>query len=182
MRPLVLAGLLLAGCTTPTAAGPGGEQPLTAGQAQAHSSLPDFELRSIDGETVHLRDLLGKQVVVLSFWATWCEPCKAELPQLQKIYEAHHKEGLEILSVSMDDASSTANVAPYVKRNGIQFPVLLDPDTRAASLYNPHKSAPYTVVIGRDGKIVSEKSGYEPGAEATLEAELVTLLKAPAAP
>ena len=60
--------------------------------------------------------------------------------------------------------------------------MLLDPDTRAAGLYNPHKSAPYTVVIGRDGKIASEKSGYEPGAEVALEAELVALLKAPKAP
>ena len=181
MRSFVLVGLLAAGCTTSTAT----STTATTGSpavSESRSSLPDFQLRSIDGEDVSLRDLLGKHVIVLSFWATWCEPCKAELPQLQKLYEAHHQEGLEILSISMDDASTTANVAPYVKRNGLQFPVLLDPDTRAASLYNPHKSAPYTVVIGRDGKIVSEKSGYEPGAETTLEAELVALLKAPAAP
>jgi peroxiredoxin len=171
MRPHPLLALLLAGCATASSPS-GGAPPAVA------SALPDFELASVDGDRVRLSDYLGKDVVVLSFWATWCEPCKTELPQLDKIYSAHHEQGLTLLSIAMDDPSTAAGVAPYVKRNGFHFPVLLDSETKAAALYNKLKSAPYTVVIDRQGKIVSEKTGYEPGAEKALEDELVTLLGA----
>jgi peroxiredoxin len=78
----------------------------------------------------------------------------------------------------MDDSTTVAQVGSYVHRSNLTFPVLLDPDTRATGLYNKHKSAPYTVVIDRSGRIASEKAGYEPGAEQVLEAEVNTLLAA----
>jgi peroxiredoxin len=170
MRHTLLLALALAGCATSTSSGPA--------PSGASSALPDFELTSIDGDRVRLSDHLGKDVVVLSFWATWCEPCKTELPQLDRIYTAHQAQGLTLLSIAMDDPSTVSGVAPFVKRNGFHFPVLLDSETKAAALYNKLKSAPYTVVIDRSGKIVSEKTGYEPGAEKALEDELVQLLGA----
>ena len=178
-RFALLATLLaLAGCATSGAAASSGAAPPSA----ASSSLPDFALNSVDGETVHLSDYLGKEVIVLSFWATWCEPCKTELPHLQEIYAKHQGEGLVVLGVSMDDPSTQSAVAPFVKRSGFTFPVLLDSETKAAGLYNRQKNAPYTVVIDRAGKIHSEKTGYEPGAEKVLEEELQVLLAAKATP
>ncbi len=172
MRKTLLLTLALVGCATAPSAG--NSTPNVA------TGLPDFELATIDGERIRLSDYVGKGVVVLSFWATWCEPCKTEMPALAKLYRAHHAEGLTLLSIAMDDPSTVSSVAPFVKRNGFDFPVLLDTETKAASLYNKLKSAPYLVIIDRSGKIASEKSGYEPGAEKALDDELVKLL-APAA-
>jgi len=176
-RPSVLC-LLFAACATSNAASnvpPGGASSIHGDS----SSLPDFELTTIDGDQLRLSDYLGRSVVVLAFWDTWCEPCKSELPQLDRIYRVHKGEGLIVLSIAMDDPTSVAQVAPFVKQSGFTFPVLLDTNTRAASLYNVHKSAPYTVVIARNGKIDHEKAGYEPGAEKALEEEIVTLLRQP---
>lgn len=175
-RSLALAVLLTAaGCAT--TANSGG----TAATAASHA-LPDFTLNSVEGDTVHLSDYLGKDVVVLSFWATWCEPCKSELPHLQEIYARHKDQGLAVLAIAMDDPSTVSQILPFAKRSGFTFPVLVDSETKAAGLYNRQKNAPYTVVIDRSGKIVSEGAGYEPGAEKALEQELVSLLEKPATP
>jgi peroxiredoxin len=165
-----VASLSLTACATST----GGAPALSATKA----GLPDFELPTVDGDAFRLSDHLGKSVIVMAFWDTWCEPCKSELPHLNDIYRAHKDQGLLVLAISMDDPTTTAQVAPYVKRSGYTFPVLLDRSTQAANLYNIHKSAPYTVVIDRNGHIASEKAGFEPGSEKNLEAELVKLLAA----
>ena len=178
-RSLLLALALCAGCATSGSTGPvAGSTPASA------TALPDFALNSVDGETVRLSDYLGKNVIVLSFWATWCEPCKTELPHLQELYAKHKDQGLTVLALAMDDPTTMSQVAPFAHRSGFTFPVLLDSETKAAALYNRQKNAPYTVVIDRAGHIHSEKAGYEPGAEKVLEAELETLLATtpPAAP
>jgi len=164
----VVSVFALAACTTVSAGQPSGG---------AHASnLPDFELSAVDGDVVRLSDHVGKEVIVLSFWDTWCEPCKMEMPHLERIYRAHKDEGLLVLSIAMDDPTTVAQVAPFVRENHFSFPVLLDPNSSASNLYNTHKSAPYTVVIGRDGTIASEASGYSPGAEKLLEEHIVKLL------
>lgn len=176
MKRALLLALALCGCATSSSTSASGAPgPSTSA---ASSSLPDFALNTVDGETVRLSDHVGKGVVVLAFWDTWCEPCKTELPHLQEIYARHKDQGLTVLAVAMDDPSTLSQVAPYVRRTGLTFPVLLDTETKAANLYNRQKSAPYTVVIDRGGKVVSEKAGYEPGAEKALEEELQKLLAA----
>jgi peroxiredoxin len=168
-----LTGMLVAtacACAT-TSAGDHG-----TAAASPSSKLPDFELNTVDGDSLRLSDHLGREVVVLSFWDTWCEPCKTELPHLERIYRAHKGQGLVVLAISMDDPTTVVQVAPYVRESGYTFPVLLDSNGKAAGLYNAHKTAPHTVVIDRDGTIVSEASGFEPGAETLLEAQLVKLL------
>ena len=172
---LLLALALCAGCTTAASTGP------VESSTPISTALPDFALNSVDGETVRLSDYLGKGVIVLSFWATWCEPCKTELPHLQELYAKHKDQGLTVIAVAMDDPSTMSQVAPFAHRAGFTFPVLLDAETKAAALYNRQKNAPYTVVIDRGGHIHSEKAGYEPGAEKALEAELETLLATPPA-
>jgi peroxiredoxin len=169
-RTLVAGLVLLAGCVTPSAS--------TGPASAAGGKVPDFELISVEGDRVRLSDAVGKGVVVLSFWDTWCEPCKAELPQLEKVYGRNKAKGLMLFGIAMDDATTVANVAPFVRRNGFSFPVLLDTSGTAANLYNPNKSAPYTVVIDQKGAIVHERAGYEPGEEVALEQKIVALLGA----
>lgn len=166
---LSLGGLV--GCATTGA---------SARSAGIASGLPDFELSTLEGDRVRLSDYVGKGVVVLAFWDTWCEPCKTELPHLDRMYRAHKDKGLVVLAISMDDPATAMQVGPYVHESGYAFTVLLDPNGEASSLYNTHKSAPYTVIIGRDGKIAYEALGFEPAAAKPLEERLVKLLAAAA--
>ncbi len=152
-----------------------------AGPASAGEVASDFTLRDMDGAAVTLSSLKGK-VVILSFWATWCGPCKEEMPHLQKMLAEKKEDGLEILSISTDDARSASRVKPFIKKMGYDFTVLLDRESTVIGTYNPNKTLPYTVVIDRDGQVVRRHSGYNPGDEVELAAFIDGLLagKAPA--
>ncbi|MBX7116343.1 MAG: TlpA family protein disulfide reductase [Myxococcaceae bacterium] len=165
---LALGGL--SACATTSSSSPA---------ARGTSGLPDFQLNAVGGDTVRLSEHLAKKdVVVLAFWETWCEPCKAELPHLQRIYEANKDKGFVVLAISMDDPATAMQVAPYVNEVGFTFPVLLDPDGQASGLYNTNKTAPYTVFIGRDGKIASESTGFEPAAAKVVQERIEKLIAA----
>lgn len=140
------------------------------------SNITDFTLTDVDGKSVALGDYLGKKAILLDFWATWCKPCIAEMGHLQKIYEAK-KDGFVVLAISMDASETEAQVAPTVKTKGWTFPVLLDSETRATSLYNPRRAAPYTVLIDKRGKIVKKREGYNPGDEAEIEKDIDAAMK-----
>lgn len=147
---------------------------LASTPALAADKATDFTLRDIDGQSLTLSSLEGK-VVLLSFWATWCGPCKEEMPHLQKMYTAKKAEGFEVLSISTDDARSASRVKPYIKKMGYDFRVLLDKESKVIGTYNPAKTLPYTVVIDKAGEIAHVASGYNPGDEEKL-AELVDQL------
>ncbi|HEU5056199.1 MAG TPA: TlpA disulfide reductase family protein [Kofleriaceae bacterium] len=153
------------------AGGQGGAGRRTAGDA------PDFALRDLSGRTVRLSDHRGK-VVLVNFWATWCVPCRVELPHLERLYKQYAGQGLVVLGVSIDGPESTAEVDPHARRYGLTFPVLLDQETRVVALYNPKKTAPFTVIIGRDGSVARRREGYHAGDEVRLEADIKTLLAA----
>ncbi|MHB8421101.1 MAG: peroxiredoxin family protein [Myxococcales bacterium] len=148
----------------------------SASRGAEASGLPDFELSDTDGNAVKLSDYLGKEVVYLDFWASWCGPCQLELPQLQALYEKYRDQGFVVLGVAMDDPTTVGAVAPVARKDGLTFPVLLDAQSRAVALYNGSKSAPYGVLIDRRGRIVEQRAGYTPGDERRLEAQLLTEL------
>lgn len=140
------------------------------------TSAQDFSGRDIDGKTVRLSDYLGKQVVLLDFWSTYCEPCKAEIPHLRRMYDAHKAKGFVVMGIAMDGPETVAEVPAFAKRNGMTFPVVLDEDSTIASIYNPKKSAPLTVLINKQGQIVRVHEGYNSGDEETLEKHVRELL------
>jgi peroxiredoxin len=111
---------------------------------------PNFELKTLTGESVKLSDYKGKKVM-LNFWATWCPPCKAEMPEMQKFYEAN-KEKVEILAVNMDPDN---DVAGFVKNGGFTFPILLDEENDVNRDYGI-VSIPTTFFIDEQG-IISHK-------------------------
>jgi peroxiredoxin len=152
------------------AGGAGVQQRTPSGRPSA-----DFALHDLGGRTVRLSDHRGK-VVLLNFWATWCAPCTAEAPHLQRLYEAYRDRGLEILGISMDGPESVANVRAHVAQLGLSYPILLDEETRVVGVYNPKGSAPFTVLIGRDGRIASTRDGYSAGDERAIEADVAALL------
>lgn len=142
---------------------------------------PNFTLRNVDGQNVSLEAHRGK-VVLLNFWATWCQPCRVEQTKLEEMYKELKPQGLEILAISADDARSSSQVKPMVMRAGLTFPVLLDPQTSVVSQYNPSKALPYNVIIDRVGRVRHVHQGYNPGDEITLKSEIVALLAEKAAP
>lgn len=178
---MLFVSLFFAACAAQTPA-PGnapadGALPAEKAASTQASELPDFTLSTTEGERFTLSDHVGKDVIVLSFWATWCAPCLTELPHLEALYQAEKDNGLLIAAISMDEPSSVAEVAPTAARIGLTMPVLLDTDQRAVQLYNRSRNAPMTVVIDKTGKIVRASAGYEVGDEVKLAAEVRTLLK-----
>lgn len=148
---------------------------LHAAPAFAADKATDFTLRDVDGNSVSLSQYAGK-VVVMSFWATWCGPCKEEMPHLQAMLNDRADKGLVVLSISTDDARSVSKVKPFIVKSGYTFPVLLDKDSTVIGTYNPAKTLPYTVVVDKAGNIAKVTQGYNPGDETALAATVDELL------
>jgi peroxiredoxin len=161
-------------CSAPGSQSAKGQAP--AGARGSGAQPPDFELSTLDGGSVRLSDHLGKDVVLIDFWATFCEPCLRSMPHLDELYVKHRARGFVVLGVSIDGADSLPEVRAEVKKLGIHFPILLDQETRVVSLYNPKTSAPYSVLIDRDGAVRVKREGYTTGSSATLERDIEAAL------
>lgn len=152
------------------------------GDSKAGAAASDFTTRDANGNTFRLSDHLGKEAILIDFWATWCQPCVAEMPHLQRMYDAKKSQGFLVVAVSMDGPESLPDVKSFGSRNNLTFPILLDEDSRIASTYNPRKSAPLSVLIDKTGHIAAVREGYNPGDEAYVEKDVDKVLAAPATP
>jgi peroxiredoxin len=123
---------------------------------------PDFTLESLDGKNVRLSDLRGK-AVLLNFWATWCGPCKIEMPWFVDLQNQYGAQGLQIVGVAMDD-SSKEDIAKFTKEMGVNYPVLLGKEA-VGDEYGGVPALPESFFIGRDGKIVDKIIGLKGKAE-----------------
>jgi peroxiredoxin len=137
---------------------------------------PDFELRSLDGNNVRLADHFGKDVVLVDFWATYCQPCLVALPHLDELYKKYKGRGFVVLAVAIDEAALGSRVRVEAAKLRLSFPVLLDPETEVVARYNPKSSAPYSVLVGRDGRILSRREGYTVAERDVLEGEVLAAL------
>lgn len=165
---LGLIGSACSGAPSPEAQEPSGK---------TGSRPPDFELPALSGGSVRLSDHLGKEVVLLDFWATFCEPCLLAMPALDDLYRKQRARGFVVLGVSLDEASSAARVRSEVQKLGVTFPILLDQETRVVALYNPRATAPYSVLIGRDGSVLRRQEGYTPADHEDLERAVEAALR-----
>lgn len=169
---LVAFAALVTACGAPAGQSLGSEtRAAPAGDAGA-ARPPDFELSTLDGGSVRLSDHLGKDVVLIDFWATFCEPCLRSMPHLDELYLKYRARGFVVLGISIDGADSLPEVRREVKKLGVHFPILLDQETRVVSLYNPKTSAPFSVLIDRGGRVRVKREGYTTGSGATLERDI----------
>lgn len=141
------------------------------------ASFADFSLPDLDRNQTKLSQF-ENQVVLLSFWATWCGPCQVEMPHLQRIYETYKDQGFVLLAVSADDARSQSRVKPLIKGKGYTFPVLLDTQTTLTKRVNPTKTLPYTVLLDHEHKVSWKHQGYTPGDEEETEAKVKAAVEA----
>lgn len=115
--------------------------------------VPDYGATQLrDSSQASLADLRGR-VVLLNVWATWCPPCREEIPVLQALHEEHASEGLEVVGVSVDAAGEAADVARFADRFGVTYPIWLDPQERVSSVFRT-TGVPTTLLIGRDGTLL----------------------------
>ncbi|MBI3015254.1 MAG: TlpA family protein disulfide reductase [Candidatus Tectomicrobia bacterium] len=136
---------------------------------------PDFALSDLEGRIIRLSDLRGKKAVFLNFWATWCPPCRAEMPTMQKAYEQHQSRGLEILAVSIDRGGKKA-VQEFMQELKLTFPALLDPDMSVLRMYRV-VGIPVSLLIDRKGIIRYKHVGSRDWTSAESKKQLAAILK-----
>ncbi len=117
----------------------------------------DFTLTDLNGQQISLASLRGK-VVFLNFWATWCEPCRVEMPSMERLHKAFAGRPDFVMLAISQDAKGKEVVLPYIRKHGYDFEVLLDPDGKVAQAYDV-SGVPETFIIDRDGRIVAHHLG-----------------------
>ena len=122
---------------------------------------PDFTLKSLDGNNLRLEEFRGK-VVLINFWASWCGPCRQEMPLLDRLHHRYEDTGFTVLGVNVEGDSKPAQ--EIVDKTKVTFPVLIDEGQKVSELYDL-EAMPSTIVIDRDGVIRYIHLGYKPGDE-----------------
>ncbi len=133
---------------------------------------PEIGLNDLQGKPVTLAALKGK-VVIVDFWASWCGPCKEELPVLQKLYARYASRGLVVVGVNIDNDLKSAR--RFVKKLGLTFPVVHDAAKRVVKQYAPPKM-PSSYILGRDGKVHHIQEGFRASEGAEIEKHVLALL------
>jgi peroxiredoxin len=135
---------------------------------------PGFTLQSLDGQQVSLASLKGK-VVMVNFWATWCVPCRQEMPHLQALYERYNSLGFELLAVNVEK-DNAEGARKWLEETPVTFPVLFDPNNQVTKLYKV-QTMPSTVMVARDGTMRFIHHGYKPGYEGEYQTQVRALLR-----
>ena len=124
------------------------------------SRPPEFLLESTEGTAYRLEDTVaGSRVVLINYWATWCPPCRIELPQLERLYSRYRDSGLQILAVDVGEDEET--VREFLGRRSVSFPVLLDPERHVAVQYHV-EAFPTTIVLDSEGRVIDVVEGLQP--------------------
>ena len=173
--PLMMAGVFVLGVAWMVwTAAP--EQAAAAGLVPSPHpgfAAPELELPTLDGELLRLSDLRG-QVVIVNLWASWCPPCRAEMPALQTLHESLQDKGLVVLGVNATDQDSEAAARAFVEAQGLTFPIVLDVDGEASRAY-ALQALPSTFIVDRRG-VIREALIGGPVREATLRSLITPLL------
>ena len=134
---------------------------------------PDFALKSATGENLRLSEYRG-DVVMINFWATWCGPCRQEMPLLDELYTRYQRVGFNLLGVNIDDDSGRA--MKMIHELGVNFPVLFDARKEVSKLYEV-EAMPVTVLVDREGNVRHVHHGYKPGYEEKYLDQIRSLLR-----
>jgi len=144
--------------------------------APINNTLPDVEVKTLDGKSVNIQDMVGNEkITVISFWATWCSPCKRELDAITEVYEDWQEEyNVELIAITIDDARSLAKVPAMVESKGWEYTILSDVKQDLKRALN-FQTVPQTFLIDQNGEIVYTHNGYNPGDEFELEDKIIAL-------
>ncbi|MFI4867778.1 MAG: TlpA disulfide reductase family protein [Steroidobacterales bacterium] len=158
----LIAGLALAGVAG-----------LPAASAAAGTPAAAFQLPAAAGDPVNLADLKG-QVVLINFWASWCGPCRQEMPVLDQLYRKYKTAGFTLLGVNVEPKSGDA--ISFLKATPVSFPILFDTQSKVSTLYEV-SGMPSTVIVDRKGNIRYVHHGYKPGDEGQYQDQIRSLMR-----
>lgn len=144
-----------------------------AKSVKVSGKAPNFTLKSLSGKNVKLSEFRG-QVVMINFWASWCGPCRQEMPLLEKIYKKYKRLGFTLLGVNVEEDSRAAK--NWLKDVTTSFPILLDNTNKVSKLYKV-SAMPTTVLIDRNGNMRFLHKGYKPGYENDYKREVKKLIR-----
>jgi peroxiredoxin len=147
----------------------------TADSVQIPSNLK-FKVKTVKGDEINFKDLLGKGPLLVNFWALWCEPCKQEMKAFKVLMDKFKSEGVNMVAINTDQVRSVGKVRAWVTTQGIDFPVLLDPDGDIARDIFSMESLPYSLILNPDGSVYHKHIGYTAGDEKETEKEIVELI------
>ena len=136
----------------------------------------DLNLKAIGGSSIDVKESAATGAILLNFWALWCEPCRAEMRYLNDLYNKYKEKGFTIVGINQDSPKSVAKVRSYISAHKINFPIVLDPNFEIFNSMNG-QVLPYSLLIDKNGKIVYRQTGYVPGDEKKIEAEISQTLK-----
>ncbi|MBN1398169.1 MAG: TlpA family protein disulfide reductase [Bacteroidetes bacterium] len=145
---------------------------ISASQTSKKTKAPNFSLQTKDGEIIELENLRGR-VVLINFWATWCPPCRAEIPDFIEVYNSYKSKGFEIIGIALD-GEGWVKVAPYMKEAKINYPVVLGSENIVRQ-YGGFNSIPTSFIIDKKGYVAGVQTGYLPKED--LIKKLKSLLK-----
>ncbi len=143
--------------------------PVVANQGAA----PAFSLPTRDGSTLSLEDFRG-EVVMINFWATWCGPCRQEMPLLEQIYQRYNRLGFTILGVNVEEHSADAD--RFLAETPVSFPILFDPSNEVSKRYGV-SAMPSTAIVDRKGNVRFLHHGYQPGYEDEYQNQIRELVR-----
>ena len=145
---------------------------------QVSAQLPKIKLKDVKGNSVDVSQISNNgKPIIISFWATWCKPCKAELNTIADEFDDWVDEtGVKLIAVSIDDARSASRVEPYINAMGWEYTVLMDPNGNMKRAMNVN-NVPHTFLLDGNGKIVWDHNNYSPGDEHELYEEVVKYAK-----
>jgi thiol-disulfide isomerase/thioredoxin len=146
---------------------------LASAAGPAPAAAPAFTLPSRAGQSVALESLKGK-VVMLNFWASWCGPCRQEMPLLEQMHKRYSKQGFALLGVNVD--TETGDAEKLLKTTAVSFPILFDKENKVSQLYNVN-AMPSSVFIDRKGNVRALHRGYKAGDESEYLDQIRALLK-----
>ena len=141
--------------------------------SETSGPAPNFTLTDRDGNTVSLEDLRG-QVVMINFWASWCGPCREEMPRRVQIHQRYQPRGVTLLGVNVEENSSDA--VSWLKDRPVSYPILLDPDNGVSKLYDV-VAMPSTVIVDRQGNVRFLHHGYQAGYEDQYQDQIRQLVR-----
>ncbi len=139
------------------------------------AQLPDLELKNLDQRFVQLKDIQGKQLTVIDFWATWCKPCLSFIPEINQLATEFQAKGVAFWGINIDSPRNQSKVKPFARSMNISYPVFLDGDQELMNILNV-SVMPTLLILDKKGKVVFFHEGYQPGDEELIRKKIQQLL------
>lgn len=141
--------------------------------SELNIKAPDFTLKSLAGNNVRLKEQLG-DVILLNFWASWCGPCRQEMPELEKLHKKYQSLGFQVIGVNVEEDPRAAD--KVLNKTPVTFPILYDTEHIVSELYN-QRGMPTTIIIDRNGQQRFLHEAYKPGYEKMYEKQIKALIR-----